>query len=425
MINHQKHFIALCITLLLGLVSLPVAWADPISVVSGEVTDQEEEPIIGATVREAGTLNATATDIDGKYTLKLLSANAKIEISYIGYKTVTLPVNSSHINVVLESTTTDLDEVVVVAYGQQKKVTVTGSVAAVGAAEIKKSSEPNLAATLAGKLPGLTAMQQSGAPGEDDVKMFLRGAATTNGTSPLILVDGIPRSSMSEIDPNEVQSISVLKDASSTAVFGVRGANGVILITTRRGEEGKINVHGQVTYSMQKFNYWPESRHSYEFARMANEAALNDGAVPEYSDEQIALYDLWKTGGSSDPAIRYWYPDTDWGKVYLKDHSNMVQANVNITGGSKKLKYFASAGYVYQGGMYKTESKDALGYDPQSKMNRYNIRTNLDYKFNNWISASLDVSSFIKKTNQAAANMAGANTAGLRWAALTSKPTVP
>ena len=197
---------------------------------------------------------------------------------------------------------------------------------------------------------------------------------------------------MSEIDPNEVQSISVLKDASSTAVFGVRGANGVILITTRRGEEGKVNVHGQVTYSMQKFNFWPEGRHSYDFVRLANEAALNHGGVPKYTDAQVAMYDLWKTGGSDDPAIRYWYPDTDWGDVYLKDHSNMVQANVNISGGSKKLKYFASAGYVYQGGMYKTESKDMLGYDPQSKMNRYNIRTNLDYNFDSWITASLDVS---------------------------------
>lgn len=425
MIYHQKHFIALCMTLLLWLVSVPAAWGASISVVSGTVIDEEGEPIIGATVRESDTSNATATDFDGNFTLKLTTANPKIEISYIGCKSVTIPVTKDHIDVTLETMSTDLDEVVVVAYGQQKKVTVTGSVAAVGSAEIKKSSEPNLAAALSGKLPGLTTMQQSGAPGEDDVKMFLRGAATTNGTSPLILVDGIPRTSMSEIDPNEVQSISVLKDASSTAVFGVRGANGVILITTRRGEEGKVNVHGQVNYSMQKFNYWPESRHSYDFARMANEAALNDGGVPEYTDEQIAYYDLWKTGGSDDPAIRYWYPDTDWGKIYLKDHSNMVQANVNISGGSKKLKYFASAGYVYQGGMYNTESKSVLGYDPQSKMNRYNIRTNLDYSFNSWISASLDVSSFIKKTNQAAANMAGADTSGLRWAALTSKPTVP
>lgn len=425
MTYHQKHFIALCMTLLLWLVSVPAVWGADIPIVSGTVIDQEGEPVIGATVRESNTSNATFTNIDGEFTLKLTSEHPVLEISFIGYKTVKVPVTSSTINVTMETEATDLDEVVVVAYGQQKKVTVTGSVAAVGSAEIKKSSEPNLAAALAGKLPGLTTLQQSGAPGEDDVKMFLRGAATTNGTSPLILVDGIPRSSMSEIDPNEVQSISVLKDASSTAVFGVRGANGVILITTRRGEEGKVNVHGQVTYSMQKFNYWPEGRHSYDFVRLANEAALNDGGVPKYTDAQVALYDLWKTGGSDDPAIRYWYPDTDWGDVYLKDHSNMVQANVNLSGGSKKLKYFASAGYVYQGGMYKTESKDALGYDPQSKMNRYNIRTNLDYSFNSWISATLDVSSSIKKTNQAAANMSGADTAGLRWAALTSKPTVP
>ncbi len=215
-------------------------------------------------------------------------------------------------------------------------MTVTGSVAAIGANDIKKSSEPNLAAALSGKLPGLTTMQQSGAPGEDDVKMFLRGAATMNGTSPLILVDGIPRSSMSEIDPNEVQSISILKDASSTAVFGVRGANGVILITTRRGEEGKVNVHGQVTYSMQKFNYWPDQRHSWEYARMANEASRSNGGADLYTPEEIALYDMWNGGnGPTDPSLRYWYPDTNWGDIYLKDHSDMVQANVNISGGTK------------------------------------------------------------------------------------------
>ncbi len=422
---HQKLLIALCMAMLLCLVSIPAAWGADIRTVSGTVIDDQGEPVIGAAVRELNTKNATVTNIDGEYSMKLTSAKPVLEFSFVGMKPVTVPVTKSVINVTMESSITDLDEVVVVAYGQQKKVTVTGSVAAIGSKDIKKSSEPNLAATLSGKLPGLTTMQQSGAPGEDDVKMFLRGAATMNGTSPLILVDGIPRTSMSEIDPNEVETISILKDASSTAVFGVRGANGVILITTRRGEEGKVNVHGQVTYSMQKFNYWPEARHSWDFARMANEASQNDGGALLYSPEEIAIYDMWQNGGPTDPVQRYWYPDTDWGDVYLKDHSNMVQANVNISGGTKKLRYFASAGYVYQGGMYNTESKSTLGYDPQSKMNRYNIRTNLDYTFNNWLSASFDVSSSIKKTNQAAANMSGADTSGLRWGALTSKPTVP
>ncbi len=423
---HQKLLIALSMAIMLCLVSIPAAWGADIHKVSGTVIDDQGEPVIGAAVREVNTKNATVTDIDGMYTLKLTSAKPVLEFTFVGMKPISVPVTSATINVTMESAITDLDEVVVVAYGQQKKVTVTGSVAAIGANDIKKSSEPNLAAALSGKLPGLTTMQQSGAPGEDDVKMFLRGAATMNGTSPLILVDGIPRSSMSEIDPNEVQSISILKDASSTAVFGVRGANGVILITTRRGEEGKVNVHGQVTYSMQKFNYWPDQRHSWEYARMANEASRSNGGADLYTPEEIALYDMWNGGnGPTDPSLRYWYPDTNWGDIYLKDHSDMVQANVNISGGTKKLRYFASAGYVYQGGMYNTEPKSFLGYDPQSKMNRYNIRTNLDYTFNNWLSASFDVSSSIKKTNQAAANMSGGDTAGLRWSALTSKPTVP
>lgn len=423
-----KHFIALSLALMLWMVSIPSLSAADVRKVTGTVVDSSGEPIIGATIRELNTSNLSITDVDGNYSIKITSKRPQLEFSYIGCKTVVKPVTGAVLNVTMDTESTELEEVVVVAYGQQKKVTVTGSVAAVGSAEIKKSSEPNLAATLSGKLPGLTTMQQSGAPGEDDVKMFLRGAATTNGTSPLILVDGIPRTSMSEIDPNEVQSISVLKDASSTAVFGVRGANGVILITTRRGEEGKVNVHAQVNYSAQKFNYWPEMRHSYDFVALANEASMNDsdGANKVYSDEQVALFESWRNGnGPEDPVLRYFYPDTDWSSIYLKDHSNMMQANVNLSGGSKRLKYFASSGYVYQGGMYNTESKKQLGYDPQSHMNRYNIRTNLDYKFNNVISASLDVSSFIKKTNQAAAGMGGGDTSGLRWAALTSKPTVP
>lgn len=423
-----KHFIALSLAMLLWMVSIPNMQAADIKKVTGTVVDGSGEPIIGATIRELNTSNLSITDVDGNYSIKISSKKPVLEFSYIGCKTIKKPVTGPVMNITMDTESTELEEVVVVAYGQQKKVTVTGSVAAVGAAEIKKSSEPNLAATLAGKLPGLTTMQQSGAPGEDDVKMFLRGAATTNGTSPLILVDGIPRTSMSEIDPNEVQSISVLKDASSTAVFGVRGANGVILITTRRGEEGKVNVHAQVNYSAQKFNYWPGTRHSYDFVQLANEAQLNDsdGKKVIYSPEQVALYETWRNGnGPEDPVLRYFYPDTDWSSIYLRDHSNMVQSNVNLSGGSKKLKYFASAGYVYQGGMYRTESKKQLGYDPGSSMNRYNIRTNLDYKFNNVVSASLDVSSAIRKTNQAASNQAGNDMSGLRHAALTSKATSP
>lgn len=412
--NHLKRLLPLCLSVLLWLVSAPAVNAADITSVSGKVTDELDEPVIGAVIRELNTQNTTITNIDGEFNMKLVSKKPVLEITYLGYTTVKIPVDKAKLNVVMRPQANDLEEVVVVAYGQQKKVTVTGSVASVGSAEIKKSSEPNLTAALSGKLPGLTTIQKSAAPGEDDATMFLRGVATTNGKSPLILVDGIPRTSMSDIDPNEVATISVLKDASSTAVFGVRGANGVILITTKRGEEGKVNVHGQVQYSMQKFASWPKSRPSYEFADLVNEAYRNDGMANYYSDEHLDLYRMWKGGkptqsqyralypdgryrDMSDEQLQYFFPNNDWSDVFLKDHSDMVQANVNVSGGSKKLKYFVSAGYVYQGGMYKTESSQKLGYDPSARMNRYNIRVNLDYKFNDWISASLDLSSYIKK----------------------------
>ena len=413
--NHLKRLLPLCLSVLLWLVSAPAVNAADITSVSGTVTDELGDPIIGAVIKELNTKNTTITNIDGEFNMKLQSKNPVLEITYLGYTTVKVPVDKAKLEIAMQPQANDLEEVVVVAYGQQKKVTVTGSVASVGGAELKKSSEPNLTAALSGKLPGLTTIQKSAAPGEDDATMFLRGAATTNGTAPLILVDGIPRTSMSDIDPNEVATISVLKDASSTAVFGVRGANGVILITTKRGEEGKINVHGQVQYSMQKFASWPKSRHSYEYVNLVNEAALRDGlAEPIYSQEHVDIYDMWRNGkptqaryrelypdgryrDMSDEHFQYFFPDNDWSDVYMKDHSDMVQANVNVSGGSKKLKYFVSAGYVYQGGMYKTESSQKLGYDPSARMNRYNIRVNLDYKFNDWISASLDLSSYIKK----------------------------
>ena len=440
--NHLKRLLPLCVTLIMWFVAAPAVMAQ-ITTVNGTVLDELEEPIIGAVIKEVNTNNSTITNIDGQFTLKLTTKKPTIEVSYLGYGTVTEPVVKSTITVYMKPQANDLDEVVVVAYGQQKKVTVTGSVAAIGGAELKKSSEPNLGAALAGKLPGLTTIQKSGAPGEDDVTMYLRGAATTNGKSPLILVDGIPREKMSDIDPNEVASISVLKDASSTAVFGVRGANGVILITTKRGEEGTVSVHGQVQYSMQKFNRWPDAMPSYEYARYVNEARESDGfgAYATFNPTQLAIYDMWRDGkptisrlaqidptmaeawtaaGYGDEALQFWYPNNNWGNLLLKDHSNMVQANVNISGGTKKLRYFVSAGYVYQGGIYKTESTDKLGYDPSPHMNRYNLRSNFDYTFNDVVSASLDVSTFLKKYN-GPTGMADIN--GARIAAVTQRPT--
>lgn len=251
--------------LLAMLLALPAATAQGLSNVSGTVTDSAGEPLIGATVREKGTKNVTATDIDGAFNLKLTSANPVIEVSYIGYEPKKVNVTKSPLAIELSTAESALDEVVVVAYGVQKKATVTGSISTVDSKEITKSSAPNVAAALAGKLPGLTTIQTNGAPGKDEVEMYLRGAATSNETKPLILVDGIPRETIREIDANEIETISVLKDASATAVFGVRGANGVILITTKRGEKGAMSVNATVRYSLQSFARQPYHRDSWDY----------------------------------------------------------------------------------------------------------------------------------------------------------------
>lgn len=388
--------------------------------ISGIVVDESNNPLIGVTILVKNSTTGTTTDTDGRFVIDAPSLSSQLVFSYIGCETQTLKASKNLVKVVMREFSQSLDEVVVVAYGKQKKVTVTGAVAAVDNKELLKSSAPNLNATLAGKLPGLTTIQSSGEPGRDDVTLYLRGAATTNGTSPLILVDGVPRSSIREIDPNEIATVSVLKDASATAVFGVRGANGVILITTRRGEKGTVTVTPSVQYSIQSFSRTPMRIHSYDYARLLNEACDNDGIAHEFSDTEIGIFDTWKNGGPTDATQRYWYPDNYWRNIIFKKTSQMIRGNVNISGGNDKLQFFVNAGYLYQGGMYNTESKKQLGYDPQSTLNRYNFRSNVDYTFSKYVKATVDLSSYIEKVN---------GTNGLKDViyadALSARPTSP
>lgn len=388
-----------CLRLLLLLIcALPALAAGAQIPVKGVVVDESGEPLIGVSVLEKGTSNATATDLSGEFSIKVSSPNSMLVFSYIGYSPIEQKA-AEHMKISMKSAAVELEDVVIVAYGTQKKVTVTGAVNSVDNAEIKKSSAPNISAALAGKLPGLTTIQTNGEPGRDDVTMYLRGAATTNGTDPLILVDGVPRESIREIDANEIESVTVLKDASATAVFGVRGANGVILITSRRGEKGKVQVHPSVQYSMQTFSRKRQRVDSWDYARLLNEARANEGVGEAYNAEEIAKFDMWKNGGPTDKDDRYWYPNTNWQEILFKDYASMVRANVDVSGGSDRLQYFVNAGYLYQGGMFNTESKSKLGYNPQSTLNRYNLRSNLDYTFSRYVKASLNLSSFIEKVN--------------------------
>ena len=218
--------------------------------ISGVVVDETDFPLPGVTIAIQGTTFGTATDVDGKFTLSVPGAESVLLISYIGFQSQQITVGTLRtFRIVMMEASTTLDEVVVVAYGTQKKVSVTGAVASVQTKELKQSSAANLSSALAGRLPGLTALQTSGQPGNDAVNLYLRGVSTMNDATPLILIDGVPRDNISVLDPNEIASVSILKDASATAVFGVRGANGAILITTRRGTVGKPELSVSVDHS--------------------------------------------------------------------------------------------------------------------------------------------------------------------------------
>lgn len=311
----------------------------------------------------------TITDVDGNFRLSVPDVkNAVLIISFIGYETQEIPLNGKQqVKVVLEEQNNELSEVTVVAYGVQKKETLTGAISSVKTDELLVSPNASVANSLAGKITGLSSVQSSGQPGAEDPKIFVRGVGslTESGASPLILVDGVERSFF-QMDPNEIESISVLKDASATAVFGVRGANGVILVTTRRGVEGKTKISLSSSVGIQQIANWVDLADSYTYATMFNERELNDGnkaVFDEYALERFRLHD--------QPIL---YPDMDWYDYMVKDAAVQTQHNLNISGGTERMRYFISVGYLYQDGLMK-DFGQGYGY----KYNRYNYRTNLDF----------------------------------------------
>ena len=336
--------------------------------VSGVIVDNQGIPVIGANVVEKGTANGTITDIDGKFTLEV-SGNATLQVSYIGYNTQELSVSGkTDFSVKLGEDTQALDEVVVVGYGTQKKITVTGAVSSVGTKDILKSPVPNVAQALTGKVPGLSTIQYSGQPGADDPAIFVRGIGSLDAkrAAPLVMVDGVERSFF-RLDPNEIENITVLKDASATAVFGVRGANGVILVTTKRGEEGKAQISVSTSASLQKPIRLYEYANSYDYAVAFNEKLTNDGASPVFGEK---ILDAFKN--HTDPLL---YPDMDWMELILKPTSFQSQHNLSISGGTDRVRYFTSVGILTQNGLFR--SFDA-GYNSNFTYNRYNYRANLD-----------------------------------------------
>lgn len=287
----------------------------------------------------------------------------------------------------------DLNETVVVAYGSVRKATMTGSVAAIDSDDLVKSPTATIANALGGKIPGLTTVQSSGAPGLDDPQILVRGIGTltTEGAAPLVLVDGIERS-FNSIDPNEIADISILKDAASTAVFGVRGANGVILITTKRGTEGEFNISLTSQAGLQMPTSLLDFSDSFIRALYMTEAEYNDGVAPEHYTFSREVVEAFRTG--SNPLI---YPDIDWYDYVLRKAVPQTQHNITLSGGTEKVRYFVSAGYMYQEGLFRTfgaDSKNNFLY------NRYNFRSNIDVDLTESTLLSVNVGGRIEDRNQ-------------------------
>lgn len=379
--------------------------------ITGKVLDENNQPMPGVTIIVDGTTNGTMTGPDGTFTLGGVPSGATVIVSCIGYTDQVLPEGKTNYLVSLVPDSEMLEETVVVAFGQQKKLSVTGAISTVASADLRKTTSTRLDNALAGRVTGLTSMQSGGGqPGVDGATMYLRGAATTNGKSPLILVDGVERDNIRTIDMNEVESISVLKDASATALYGVQGANGVILIQTRKGQKGKAQLNISVDQSWTSFTKEPSRLHSWEYCELRNEALMNSGEKAAFSDETIAKFrnpllglDPSSPDYDNQVAIRKAvYCDNDYYRMYLKSNTPQTRANANISGGTDFVNYFVNVGYIHQGGNLNTESPDYLGYDPQCYMNRLSLRSNLDFHITKNLTASLNIASYAENVNMPA-----------------------
>ena len=353
--------------------------------VEGKVLDEQGEGMIGAGVVIQGTGTGTITDMDGSFVLPSVPAGATLEVSYVGYQTKEVQVTGRSITITLEPDNA-LDEAVVVAYGQQKKVTITGAVSAVNSDELLKAPVANVANALQGNLPGVSAVQPSGMPGADEPVIRIRGVGSLNSAEPLVLVDGVERS-FSQLDANEIESISVLKDASATAVFGVRGANGVILVTTKRGTEGKASVTASVSAAMQTISKFIDFADSYTYGKMWNYAAITDALPMSQWPSSATIDDYTPYAGNgirfSQDVMEHFrtgdmpttFPNMDWIDYIMNDSAWQEQANVNVNGGTDRVRYFVSAGFLNQNSLFKTFSNNKNEtFDYQ----RLNYRANLD-----------------------------------------------
>ncbi len=355
--------------------------------ISGKVTDEAGEPLPGVSILVKGTQQGTTTNAEGIFTLESPEANAVLVFSFVGYiSQEVLADGRKSLDIVLKADNKALEEVIVVGYGTQKKVTATGSVVSVKGAEIVKSPVTNVSNALVGRLAGLTSLQRSGEPGNDGSTIRIRGLNTLGNNNALIVVDGIPGRSLERIDANSIESITVLKDASA-AIYGSQAANGVILITTKRGEPGKPEISLNFNQGFNQPTRIPKMADAFEYATMLNEIDIYRNQNPRYSDDQLA-----KFRNGTDP---WSYPNTDWFKEVLKPWSAQSNMNTSMSGGFENFRYYLSLG---------SKSQDGYYYNSGTKYKQYDFRSNIDGKVSKNVGVRFDVYGRMEDRNFSARN---------------------
>jgi TonB-linked SusC/RagA family outer membrane protein len=359
----------------------------------GVVTDSSGIGLPGVSIFiKSSPGSGVISDRNGNFHLQVPD-NSVLVINFVGFISQEIPVGKrDFISVRLKEDTKSLNEVVVVAYGTQKKTNVTGALTSISTEEITRAPSASLSNVLAGRLPGLLTIQSSGEPGADDAQLYIRGYGTYNGKSPLILIDGI-ENNIDRIDANEVESVSVLKDAAATAVYGMKGANGVLLITTKRGKIGKPSVSLTSQLSMQRPTRVPEYLDAFDALTLKKEGLLNDQLNANlYTDEYLN-----KFRDRSNPTYQYLYPNVDWVDAVLKPYSLMNQNNLNISGGSSSTRYFVSMSYLNQQGLYN--NSNLSNYNMQASLNKYNFRSNVDIDITKDLTLEMNLSDVVRDRN--------------------------
>ena len=362
--------------------------------IRGKVSDVNGMSIPGATILEKGTNNGIITDAEGKYQIRVSNPQTAVLVfSFVGMETQVIPVSGrTTLNVTLGESNVKIDDVVVVGYGKQKKESVVAAIATISAAEIVQSPVSNLSAGLAGKMPGLTIMMKDGELGAENIQTYIRGQATMNSSAPLVLVDGVERE-INAIDPYDIESISILKDASATAVFGVRGANGVIIVNTKKGFVGKSQVTANVNYSLQQPTRLPKPLNAIDYVNLRNEVVKLDNPLNPPAFDQSVIDHL------KNNDLTGYYMDRDYFKEFMHDYEPMTKANVNMQGGTEKTKFFTSLGYMHQGGPFKTTRWPAYNYDNSEHLNRFTYRANVDMQITNSLKGWLNLSGYLQDKN--------------------------